>query len=96
MPLSGLHLQTIAGKHRTASKETNQLFTPRQVAVLNQLRQGKANKIIAYELAMSESIVKVHVRNIMKKMSASNRTEAAYRAQMFQDGLSTEEISREG
>lgn len=95
VPLSGLHLQTIAGKRQTPSKQTNQLFTPRQIAVLNQLRQGKANKIIAYELAMSESTVKVHVRNIMKKMSASNRTEAAYRAQMFQDGLSTAAISSE-
>jgi DNA-binding NarL/FixJ family response regulator len=93
VPPSGLHLQTVAGKLQTPSKQTNQLFTPRQIAVLNQLRQGKANKIIAYELAMSESTVKVHVRNIMKKMSASNRIEAAYRAQMFQDGLSTEVIS---
>jgi DNA-binding NarL/FixJ family response regulator len=56
-------------------------FTPRQIAVLNQLRQGKANKIIAHQLQMSESTVKVHVRNIMKKMKATNRTEVAFRAQ---------------
>jgi DNA-binding NarL/FixJ family response regulator len=56
-------------------------FTPRQIAVLNHLRQGKANKIIAHELQMSESTVKVHVRNIMKKMKATNRTEVAFRAQ---------------
>ena len=42
------------------------------------LCQGKANKIIAYELEMKESTVKVHVRNIMKKLKAKNRTEVAY------------------
>lgn len=53
-------------------------FTTRQVAVLQALRKGKANKIIAYELNMRESTVKVHVRNILKKLKARNRTEAAY------------------
>lgn len=55
-------------------------LTPRQMAVLQHLQQGKANKIIAHELAMSESTVKVHVRNIMKKMGATNRTQVAFRA----------------
>lgn len=53
-------------------------LTPRQVAVLNCLREGKANKIIAYELGMCESTVKVHVRNILKKLGATNRTQAVY------------------
>jgi DNA-binding NarL/FixJ family response regulator len=56
-------------------------LTSRQGAVLSHLQQGKANKIIAYELGMSESTVKVHVRNIMQKMGATNRTQAAYKAQ---------------
>jgi DNA-binding NarL/FixJ family response regulator len=58
---------------------TNQ-FTPRQIAVLNHLKLGKANKTIAHALEMSESTVKVHIRNIMKKMKATNRTEVACRA----------------
>ena len=37
------------------------------------------NKIIAYELNMCESTVKVHIRNIMQKLKATNRTEAAYK-----------------
>lgn len=53
-------------------------FTMRQIAVIKALRQGKANKIIAYELSMCESTVKVHVRNIMKKLKAKNRTHAAF------------------
>lgn len=56
------------------------MFTRRQVAVIDALRKGKANKIIAYELNMCESTVKVHVRNIMKKLNARNRTEVAYLA----------------
>jgi DNA-binding NarL/FixJ family response regulator len=57
-----------------------QLFTPRQMAVLDRLKQGKPNKVIAFELAMSESSVKAHIQNIMKKMKVTNRTEAACRA----------------
>lgn len=54
-------------------------FTSRQAAVADSLRRGKANKIIAYELGMCESTVKVHIRNIMKKLNATNRTEAAFK-----------------
>jgi DNA-binding NarL/FixJ family response regulator len=54
------------------------LFTARQAAVVEALRRGKANKIIAYELNMRESTVKVHVRNIMRKLKARNRTEVAF------------------
>ena len=49
-----------------------ELFTARQAAVVEALRRGKANKIIAYELNMRESTVKVHVRSIMKKLKAKN------------------------
>ncbi len=56
-------------------------LTARQMAVLSHLQQGKANKIIAHELGMSESTVKVHVRNIMRKMGATNRTQAVFKAQ---------------
>lgn len=54
------------------------MFTERQAAVVEAIRQGKANKTIAYELNMHESTVKVHVRNIMKKLKAQNRTQVAY------------------
>jgi DNA-binding NarL/FixJ family response regulator len=56
----------------------SQMFTVRQAAVVDALRRGKANKTIAHELNMHESTVKVHVRNIMKKLNARNRTEVAY------------------
>jgi DNA-binding NarL/FixJ family response regulator len=55
------------------------MFTARQAEVVEALRRGKANKIIAYELDLRESTVKVHIRNIMKKLKATNRTEVAYK-----------------
>ena len=56
--------------------------TAREVAVVRALQQGKSNKVIAYELNMCESTVKVHVRNLMKKMKAKNRTDLAMKAQI--------------
>jgi len=61
-----------------AGTALGRLFTARQEAVIAALRQGKANKTIAYELQLQESTVKVHIRNIMKKLGARNRTEVAY------------------
>jgi DNA-binding NarL/FixJ family response regulator len=59
--------------------ELTRIFTLRQAEVVQALRKGKANKIIAYELNLRESTVKVHIRNIMKKLKATNRTEVAYK-----------------
>lgn len=55
------------------------MFTQRQAEVAQALRRGKANKIIAYELQLRESTIKVHIRNIMKKLKATNRTEVAFK-----------------
>lgn len=68
--------------YKTANQKTitDGAFTPRQSAIIEKLRIGKSNKLIAYELSMCESTVKVHVRNIMKKLNAKNRTEVAFLA----------------
>lgn len=56
-------------------------FTPRQLDVLSLLRQGRSNKAIGRALDMQESTVKVHVRQIMRKLNATNRTHAALLAE---------------
>ncbi|WP_448204532.1 LuxR C-terminal-related transcriptional regulator [Azospirillum sp. sgz302134] len=62
-------------------------LTPREMAVLNCLREGKSNKIIAYQLGMCENTAKAHVRNVLKKLGATNRTEAAYLAHTRMPGI---------
>ena len=55
-------------------------LTPRQSEVLAQLTLGLSNKEIARALGLLESTVKVHVKTILKKLAASNRTQAAMMA----------------
>ncbi len=57
------------------------VVTPRELAVIRAIRNGKSNKVIAYELGMCESTVKVHVRRIMKKLNAKNRTDAVMKSE---------------
>jgi DNA-binding NarL/FixJ family response regulator len=76
------HCALVEGLTRDApaiTPETDALLavTNRERQVLHLLRQGKPNKIIAFELEISESTVKVHVRNIMRKLRATNRTQVA-------------------
>lgn len=54
--------------------------TARELEVLASLAKGKSNKMIARELNMREGTVKVHVRSLLKKLNATNRTQLALRA----------------
>ena len=71
--------QTVSeeGAH-SAEREPFGRLTPRELEVLARLRQGKPNKVIAHELEISESTVKVFVRRILMKLRALNRTEVVY------------------
>jgi DNA-binding NarL/FixJ family response regulator len=62
-------------------------LTPGEQRVLELLRKGKPNKIIARELNIEETTVKVHVHRILKKLNAANRTQAALVAQQMTDVL---------
>ena len=57
------------------------LLTDREISVVRAIQEGKSNKVIAYKLCICEGTVKVHLRNIMRKMKAKNRTEVAIKAQ---------------
>ena len=67
-----------------SGKEENQnnsnLFTPRQIDVLKRLAKGESNKMIAYELGLSEGTVKLHVTAILKILKVYNRTGAVIEA----------------
>jgi len=79
----------------TAARPLAGIFTDRQAEVVEALRRGKANKIIAYELNLRESTVKVHVRNIMKKVKATNRTEVVFKINDLFDSITSRETSRD-
>ena len=51
-------------------------LTPQQLRVLDMLRKGLQNKQIAYELKISETTVKVHVSDVLRKLSVFSRTNA--------------------
>ena len=52
-------------------------FTQRQKAVLECLSRGESNKAIARRLGIREGTIKVHVRQIMRKLGVDNRTQVA-------------------
>ncbi|ACP22843.1 two component transcriptional regulator (plasmid) [Sinorhizobium fredii NGR234] len=90
VPASSVLGRTVAGAGEELARPGAGMFTHRQEEVIQELRRGKANKIIAYDLNLHESTVKVHIRNIMKKLGATNRTEVAYKAsQMFSAKVGT-------
>ena len=51
-------------------------LTPREIEVLEQVAAGNSNKIVADHLEISEDTVKSHIRSILKKVGANDRTHA--------------------
>jgi DNA-binding NarL/FixJ family response regulator len=59
-----------------AEHVTDDLLTSRELEVLKRVGAGTSNKIIASELAVSEATVKCHMKNILSKLGANDRTHA--------------------
>jgi two-component system nitrate/nitrite response regulator NarL len=49
----------------------------REVEILKRLMEGESNKVIARKLDIAEATIKVHVKTILRKVRAQNRTQAA-------------------
>ena len=81
VPIDYLLTRTSPGNLPSEAAPASGAVTARELAVVRAIQQGKSNKVIAYELGMCESTVKVHVRRIMKKLNAKNRTDAAIKSQ---------------
>ena len=60
-----------------ASRAPGDILTPRERQVLAQLASGASNKEIGRDLNLAEVTVKLHVRQILRKINARNRSEAA-------------------
>ena len=67
-----------AGK--AAAGRIDETLSERQVDVLRKAVQGKANKVIARELGISEGTVKAHLSAAFRALGVRNRTEAVYAA----------------
>jgi DNA-binding NarL/FixJ family response regulator len=52
------------------------MVSSREIQVLSLIAAGRRNKEIAHELSIAEDTVKMHVKNILAKLQASDRTEA--------------------
>jgi DNA-binding NarL/FixJ family response regulator len=73
-----------AGKRRVlpeiateiAEHVADDVLTDREVQVLSRVAAGKPNKLIAVELDISEGTVKTHMKSILPKLDASDRTHA--------------------
>jgi DNA-binding NarL/FixJ family response regulator len=77
-------------EHHPASTEGR--LTERELELLNLVGQGLSNKAIAHTLSISENTVKYHMKNILQKLDARNRTEAvsqAIRAGIFNPSAET-------
>ena len=59
-----------------AEYATDDSLTPREIEVLEQVAAGNSNRIIAVRLEISEDTVKSHVRSILDKLGANDRTHA--------------------
>jgi DNA-binding NarL/FixJ family response regulator len=55
---------------------TDHAVTPREVDVLQLVAKGNTNKEIAAQLSLTEETVKSHIRNILAKLEANDRTHA--------------------
>ena len=63
--------------YQLAEHATDDPLTDVEVRVLRRIAEGDANKEIAARLTVTEDTVKGHVRNIMSKLGAKDRTHAA-------------------
>lgn len=64
-------------EERVVEQRSHASLTERETAILKCLAAGMSNKLIGRELDIMESTVKVHIRNLLKKLKFRSRVEAA-------------------
>jgi DNA-binding NarL/FixJ family response regulator len=74
-PPAALSAPAAAPDEHDAARRLREL-TPSQFRVLQMIGAGLLNKQIAYELGVSEATVKAHVTAVLRKLGATNRTQA--------------------
>lgn len=86
----GVYLpRALLAREAKADDGAHMALSPRQQQVFDLLVLGHSNKLIAYDLGMSEGTVKAHVSAIMKRFDVGNRVQllrAAQRAGLLSPG----------
>jgi DNA-binding NarL/FixJ family response regulator len=59
-----------------AEHHADDALTEREIEVLREVAAGNANKVVALHLAVSEETVKAHMKSILSKLGANDRTHA--------------------
>ncbi len=80
MVISDRLAEVLATALRRPEKSANTVMeslTGRELEILKLIAKGLSNKLIARELNISDSTVKVHVKHVLKKMNLRSRVEAA-------------------
>jgi len=82
-------IQTVYSGKRTISpdlaqklvqRKTYPRLSPREMDIIRLMKEGKSNQVISVHLHITESTVKSHVKNILFKLGANDRTQAVTKA----------------
>jgi DNA-binding NarL/FixJ family response regulator len=74
---SGKKMLSAEASYELAEHATSDALTQAEIAVLQLIAAGRANKQIAEQLSITEDTVKGRVKNILSKLGANDRTHAA-------------------
>ncbi|MDN6866508.1 two-component system response regulator NarL [Aeromonas caviae] len=76
--LTAILIESMQSRKKDRLKDKNlQILSHREIDVLKLIAQGLPNKLISRRLFISEGTVKVHVKNILKKLNLHSRIEVA-------------------
>lgn len=83
------NLPALSANEQSTARRIGAL-TPQQFRIASLLAAGMLNKQIAWNLSITEATVKVHMKSIMQKLDARNRTQVALQMQTFDESARVE------
>lgn len=89
--LTGTLARVVGGARQPVPRTPLSELTPREREILKHLAEGRSNKAIARQLAITDGTVKLHVKSILRKLHVNSRVEAAVMA--VQQGLARNSIN---
>jgi DNA-binding NarL/FixJ family response regulator len=70
-------LPSLSSHETPPPADIGSMLSPQEERILSGLSEGRPNKVIAGELGIADATVKIHVKNILRKLRVDNRTQAA-------------------